>query len=718
MKVIVTSCMDAERDPVQPIWEEIERRSPDVLMLLGDNIYMDWGDLGESNFKKYILESEKKGLEAFALEMHRRYEKQWAVPSFQSCIRNLRNHGKQLFVCWDDHDFAWNNSFRQGSIDEKHAVPIKVMHISQRLFKQYEQHLKTNFKLDKYPDIPVDWSASLDTDCSDVDQIQLLRVGDDDSAVFIPFHLLDTRWYRTSRDETPRTLLGNKTIQRQKLMEAAAKQDGLLIVAGGTPMKHSYLMADDGWASKTSPALDYPEYDELLSSANRPVLYLSGDIHRNAFGGTLMRRNAANGGWSVPSSVIQILASGAGIGRYGPVRFQPSFAELLITCYLDGSGTVEPLLLNQSDNNWLESPPAPRLTFNRNSWNEVYAGESYGDPKYVIDDQPLSCITTRDREKPYKNQVCMVRDCLEAFDSGDAAVFRQSLREDGICDATYIAPVIGTTKLEIKRVNPTVDSASMTTVIKRAFEYAKQVGKKSVVFYIHGMGKTHAQAIEQAYAIRQLYPDCEPIAFTWPAGAEGGGFFSALGQFAVVKDNAVKVGSALRVALETFNNVGVQYPDLKKVVLVRSAGSIAMNHAVNAGNVDVIKNIDAIVLSAPLLKLSTFHHFNTVFQNVAYPVWVTVNTRDGVLNKADLADFKFGEVLGKALPIGPVNLRFHYFDFSQATAVNRLHDYIFTPIPHAKAVHAGLLSGGNPIESLINNGNIKSTNRKDTFKVN
>ncbi len=720
MKIIFTSCMDAERVPEQVIWREIERRLPDVLLLLGDQIYMDWGDLGESSLKKQYLKNKTKGLQAFAREMHRRYEKQWAVPDFQSCIRSLRSRRAPLFVCWDDHDFAWNNSFRQGAADEKHAVPTAIRHVSQRLFKQFEQHLQLNFAQDVYPDLPDNWGESLADDHSEVDQVKRLSSGADAGKPTTPFHLLDTRWYRTSRALSPRTLLGEHSTQRQQLMHAAKLQDGLLIVAGGTPMKHGYLMADDGWASKTDAALNYPEYDELLSIAQRPILYLSGDIHRNAFGGTLMRNNPAGGG-ALVSSVIQILASGAGIGAYGPVRFQPSFAQLTITSAADGSGTVVPLLLSLDNGSWLETPRAPTLAFTCTAWNQVYAGESYGEPAYVIDAQPLSCITTRARNKPYQASVKVVRDTLEAFDSGAAAIFSKNLRADALCDAAYIAPVvtpISKTSIIISRLNASLDTASMEAVITNAFDHALRAGKKSVVFFIHGMGKTHAQAIEQAYAIRQLYPQCEPIAFTWAAGAEGGGLFAAIGQFATTLANAKQIGIALRQALTTFNSVGKAYPCLKKVVLARSAGSVALSEAVYSGNVDVINNLDAIVLSAPLLSVSAFNIGSSVFKNAICPAWVTVNTRDSILNRADWANLKIGEVLGNTLPTNKVNPRFRYFDFSHATAVNRLHDYVFTPITHAQAVHAALLSGSDPITPLLATGHIAQSTRADTFQVN
>ena len=73
-KIVFTSCMDAERVPTQPVWDRIkDEERPDVLMLLGDQIYMDWGDLGGSEWRKLIQRKLEKGLLAFATEMHRRY---------------------------------------------------------------------------------------------------------------------------------------------------------------------------------------------------------------------------------------------------------------------------------------------------------------------------------------------------------------------------------------------------------------------------------------------------------------------------------------------------------------------------------------------------------------------------------------------------------------------------------------------------------------------
>ncbi len=46
MKIAFTSCMDATHVPSQPIWNKIRADDPDVVLLLGDQIYMDIGIAG------------------------------------------------------------------------------------------------------------------------------------------------------------------------------------------------------------------------------------------------------------------------------------------------------------------------------------------------------------------------------------------------------------------------------------------------------------------------------------------------------------------------------------------------------------------------------------------------------------------------------------------------------------------------------------------------
>ena len=71
----------------QPIWLEILDRQPDLLLLLGDNVYM-----GRGAFNAGMLEE--------------RYEKQLAEPHFAKLLRRV-----SYLAVWDNHDFGTNEFF-------------------------------------------------------------------------------------------------------------------------------------------------------------------------------------------------------------------------------------------------------------------------------------------------------------------------------------------------------------------------------------------------------------------------------------------------------------------------------------------------------------------------------------------------------------------------------------------------------------------------------
>jgi hypothetical protein len=415
---------------------------------------------------------------------------------------------------------------------------------------------------------------------------------------------------------------------------------------------------------------------------------------------------------------LQLLSSGAAISGYGPIRFEPCFGQLIIKNERDKSGEIDIQLLCLDQGLWRESPPCPKVEFNSSAWKKNYAGEDFGDIPFVMDTQPLSTLTARTRTRDTAFIDELVRESLEAFDSGPLQVFQDSIRPDNYSDAAWIR---SSAKPQVKlvRFNALTDGNScdqnIRAVIKDAFDRAIERRKKSVVFFIHGLGKTHAQALGQAYSIRSLYPDCEPIAFTWPAGTESNGFLSALNNYQTTLANAAGVALHLQHTLTVFSDIGQHYP-LKKVVLARSAGSIALNQAFAPDSVFLIKHLDSIILSAPLIKVSDFDRRFGFFRSSPCLVWVTSNSKDSVLSKAEWANWKLGDVLGYAGPIVKQNALFNYVDFSKAIAVNRLHDYIFTPIENAQAVHAALLSGENKLTALLGK-HLKTLPRTDTYEV-
>jgi alkaline phosphatase D len=96
-KVALTSCVKVQNQKVQPVWDEIEKFDPDVLVLAGDNVY---GHQSKTNEKA----------EAYMID---KYERQYKteVPNFTKLLAKLNAGGRQDVVStWDDHDFGPNNS--------------------------------------------------------------------------------------------------------------------------------------------------------------------------------------------------------------------------------------------------------------------------------------------------------------------------------------------------------------------------------------------------------------------------------------------------------------------------------------------------------------------------------------------------------------------------------------------------------------------------------
>lgn len=74
------SCASYNHDPVQPIWNAVAERAPDLFVNLGDNIYAD-------ALQPHVFDFE--------------YQRQRGVPNYQRVARDI----PQLAI-WDNHDFS------------------------------------------------------------------------------------------------------------------------------------------------------------------------------------------------------------------------------------------------------------------------------------------------------------------------------------------------------------------------------------------------------------------------------------------------------------------------------------------------------------------------------------------------------------------------------------------------------------------------------------
>lgn len=678
-KIVFTSCMDAERVPDQPVWDQIRDEAPDVLMLLGDQIYMDWGDLGGPEWRKLITREPVEGLRAFATEMHRRYALQWAVPGFQALICGFagRADPSRLLVTWDDHDYAWNNSLGVDG-DDDHCVPQPVKHVARRLFGQFLEQLRGADQGASYPALPATWNAPLE----DENASHLFWHGALHGAGGPECLLLDTRWHREVR-AAGASILGTK--QRVALRAAVSRSGaGLLVVVAGTPMNHSYQFSQQAWHDPHG--FTYAEYDEALASAQRPVLFLGGDVHRNVWSGRLRQTNGTL------SRVVQVLSSGAAIGRIGPKRFAPSYGVVTLpaTWATAGEVTVQ-LRAKRRVGGWQDDPAigAP-LPFNNSDWAETLHGEAESKVDAAADTAVLTVLCARPRASSHRlhegHAVVAFSNGIKGLDAvfknapldGDSYAETLELQvEPGTVDSTARLQFQGNVHDGNNR------EAELHTLIGGAFERARVGNKRSVVLFIHGFGKSFEASLAQAYGLRQAFPECEPILYSWEAG-RAGGVLAALTGVGAARHSA-KVGvHGLSAVLKAFG--GAEENGMSKVIVARSAGSLALSEALWGQwetFSDEINRVQRVVLSAPLLKWSEYKR-NKSFVGLKTQVVVTCNRNDQTLKFADWID-GFGPMLGLEEGFVGASPSQICLDFTDSPRVGRLHDYLFLKINPAQS---------------------------------
>ncbi|MCJ0764881.1 hypothetical protein [Variovorax terrae] len=279
MRIAFTSCASARLVARQPVWDHIRAAAPDVLLLMGDNIYNDVPDTG-------IAALEAMSELEFAEHLMQRYCEQLSVPSF---ARLVAQPDIGIHAIWDDHDFLWNDPNGGNRIHSpRHADKIRISTSLMRLFRRaLTLHDVNAFPTSSsHPDVWQDW---LDPGFAGL------------GATSMPLEISSRAWLhltdgRSFRDTS--TLLG--AAQRQALAARFAQAPGALhvIVSGST------YGSPDGW--KGAPA----DADWLFQQmGGRHWLMLSGDVHANAF--NLHRRLGPDG-----PCLVEATASGAALRAY------------------------------------------------------------------------------------------------------------------------------------------------------------------------------------------------------------------------------------------------------------------------------------------------------------------------------------------------------------------------------------------------------------------
>ncbi len=216
IRVAVSSCMDAEKYPIQSSWYLMLGEMPAFHLLLGDNVYADTTDR-EVLWRKHI--------------------RQRLVEEFAAVIRNV-----PTYAIWDDHDYGRN--------DSDGTEPGKAE--SLRAFREVFANPAYGTE-----DLP---GAFFKFGWADVD-----------------FFVLDTRYYRSPNkapDDENKTMLGEG--QFQWLVEGLkASRARFKVVATGSTLKQS---AKDGWRLYSFERKRL--YRSIMENGVEGVFFLSGDIHR------------------------------------------------------------------------------------------------------------------------------------------------------------------------------------------------------------------------------------------------------------------------------------------------------------------------------------------------------------------------------------------------------------------------------------------------------
>lgn len=257
IKIAFTSCARYEVFPEQPQWRDIENTDPDYLFLLGDQIYMDFGYWPFSEERNGTPEHYSK--DKFERIMEEKYRRQWNEPNFKRLFDKMKAKNA-VYGVWDDHDFAWDNAL--GS-----EVKLEIKQISRDCFHQWMDCSTNRPEVYCHIDIPG------------------ARV------IF-----LDNRYYASKT-----SLLGVE--QFEFLADKLNHPQKYTFICAGLTLTHG----GDNWSKYRS---DYNKLCAMIEN-KKNVVFLAGDIHRNAFTPPAANRNC-----------YEIVSSGLAINYFGlPFEF-------------------------------------------------------------------------------------------------------------------------------------------------------------------------------------------------------------------------------------------------------------------------------------------------------------------------------------------------------------------------------------------------------------
>ena len=208
------------------MWKTIQKQSPDALLLLGDNVYID--------------DPESKLMQQYT------YQRRQSRPEWRALTSET-----PVYTIWDDHDFSTDDSWGGADVD----VPFWKKEFVFPIFKQ-------NWANPGYgagDDRPGCWYS--------------FRIDD------VDFIMLDCRYYRTNPKESPRSMLG--PVQKKWLKSQLVECKGTFkVVCSAVPWdfrtKGDSRDTWNGFKKEHEEILGYIE-DQKIEG----VVLMSADRHRS-----------------------------------------------------------------------------------------------------------------------------------------------------------------------------------------------------------------------------------------------------------------------------------------------------------------------------------------------------------------------------------------------------------------------------------------------------
>ena len=227
VKIAAASCANIQQINPQPVWSEIRAERPDVLLLLGDNIYLD--------------HDHHSSPDKLRRELQRLYAAQLGEPHLLALLADLKARSATLLATYDDHDFLGNN--RNGG---DHDPDLRAA-AREEFVRAFAPNLTSSdiFRVVRFP--------------------------------LVDIIALDTRFYRRSAGESKHdrdAILGAP--QWSWLEETLTTSVTKFLVVSSSTTFHSF--GNESWEQ-------YPSAFERMRGLlrnRRGALLVTGDAHRNA----------------------------------------------------------------------------------------------------------------------------------------------------------------------------------------------------------------------------------------------------------------------------------------------------------------------------------------------------------------------------------------------------------------------------------------------------